>query len=245
MKNGSSRQCGAIKLTMFVVNKSAQSSKLLKFWELIMSKLLMVLLAHAIVLVTSIAVKGMPFVPTDSIALATPDKGIMEALIRQRVASARSLVETLYPEFSQVAEFSNSELSSYCPAYSTLSAGRKISLFAFLLDMYVHAIPTNKRLYMPIPDPKTMSQKQLEAHKLEYGNIAPLENNDEVYALVGRFDQAQIELKARELLQLFKSGPVSPEQLNALLKSGSIGDKNGSRKVGEILKLLKFCRVNP
>jgi uncharacterized protein YecT (DUF1311 family) len=191
-----------------------------------------------------VQIASMPFVPTDDIALAAPDRIITESLILKRFAAVRSLVDTTYRDFTQIVELSNPEMMKYCPTFATLTAGQRITFFAFLLDSYVHALPVAKRSLMPIVDPKKMTPKELEEHRQEYGDIAALESKEEYYELIGRFDEGQVHLKARELLRLFQRGAVTPEELQNLLKPDGLSDSmNDQKRVGRILGLVKFCQA--
>jgi hypothetical protein len=136
-------------------------------------------------------------------------------------------------------------MASFCPRFSTLSDVQKIALFSVILDIYIHGLPLDRRYGMPVPNPKTMSPKELEELKLEYGKLVPFGSRDELYAAIGRFDEAQIDLKAREMLHLFQRGPVSPAELHALLNP-PVGNKaDPSEFLKWILSGLRFCRVNP
>jgi hypothetical protein len=209
-----------------------------------MIKSFSILLSPVLVLMSGAAM-AMPYIPTDDIALSTPDPEIIEKLGGKRLLDVRNLVKTYHPDFAKVAKLSNAEMSSLCPAFGALSEGRKISFFAFVLDVYIHGLRLQKRVEMPIPDPKTMSPKQLEALRLEYGDLVPPASLQEFYDAVSRYDEAQIHLKAREMLQLFQRGPVSPAELHALLKPEAINKPYSIDFLKSVLSKLTFCRFNP
>jgi hypothetical protein len=188
---------------------------------------------------------GMPFVPTDDIALVAPDQEVIKKELVKRGVLVRNFVAMHYYEFANLAELRNPELSALCPNFSALGSDQKITLFSFMLDVYIHQLPINKRMYMPFPDPKVMSQSQLEAHKLEYGDLVPLKNKEELYEFVGRFDEAQINAKARKMLQLLQKGSSSPADIHSLLSARGMNDKDPIKRLKWILNFLKFCSVKP
>jgi hypothetical protein len=188
---------------------------------------------------------GMGFIPTDAIARETPDPKIMEDLSVTRIQFVRRHIKTYYFDFARIAALSNAELSSFCPTYGTLSEGRKLTLFTMILDTYIHVLPLRKKMNVPVPNPKTMSYEELKAHKLEYGDLAPIASKAEFYELISRFDEAQVDLKAREMLKLLQQGSVSATELHSLLIPGGIKKVDPIKTMKWILGNLKFCGTNP
>jgi hypothetical protein len=203
------------------------------------------LLSLSILILVCPPTLGMGFIPTDAIARETPDPTIKNDLAYKRILAVGKYVKTYYREFAEVTESSASGMTTFCPNFGVLGGAQKIALFAFIIDVYVHRLPLERRLEMPIPDPKTMSPKQLEALKLEYGDLLPPASKQEVYDAISRFDEAQVDLKAREMLQLFQRGPVSPNDLHTLLTPNGIKKLDPSAFMKWILGNLKFCGTNP
>jgi hypothetical protein len=187
-------------------------------------------------------VLAMPYIPTYEIAQETPDPKIMEELGGRRMIPVRNFLKTNYRDFSGIGALLNADMSSYCPKFASLTGSQKISFFALILDMYIHGLLLEKRAGMPVPDPKTMSPKQLEALEQEYGDTEPVKNREEFYKAIGRFDEAQLDMKAREMLQLFQSGPVSPVELHALLKPDGIKNNDPFGFVKWLMSTIQFCR---
>jgi hypothetical protein len=186
---------------------------------------------------------AMPYIPTDEIASEASDPQIIEELGAKRMLAVRSLVNDYYHEFAAIPSLSNPEMSSFCPKFSGLSEGRKIFLFSFILDMYIHGLPIKKKLEVPVPE--RMSPKQLEALRLERGDHVPLSGRKELYELLSRFDEAQVDIKAREMLQLFQRGPVSPADLHSLLMPNGIKRTDPSVFLKWIFSNLGYCGANP
>jgi hypothetical protein len=160
---------------------------------------------------------SMPYIPTDEIAMASPDPAHLHDLRLKRFSAVQTRLKAGFPELAQPREGSISLLSPFCPRIGSMSKLERILVFSFLLELNVHELPFLKALAIPLVDFSKMSQPQIDRHRLEYGDQIPPKNKDEVYGLAARFKQQEIEEKARAMLGLFSAKTGTATELVEIL----------------------------